>query len=69
MSSIHDADQETGVFAVTFSVKEHPGTEIETVKVKDWNVDKRGLEERAVVAAAGESPYTHVETKSIERLE
>ena len=52
---------------VQFAVEEHPDTETEVVTVKDGD---RGAtpRERAVVAAADNSLYTHIETVAIQEV-
>ena len=55
-------------YAVQFAVEEHPDTECEVVTVEDGDVGGATPRERAVVAAAGDSPYTHVETVAIREV-
>ena len=55
-------------YEVQFAVKEHPDTEIEVVTVEDGDVDGATPREQAVVAAASDSPYTHVETVAIREV-
>lgn len=54
---------------VQFAVEEHPDTEREVVTVEDGIIDGASPRERAIVAAAGNSPYTHVETLAIQEME
>lgn len=56
-------------YEVRFKVKEHPDPEMETVAVEDGTVDGATPEQRAVVAAADSSPYSHVETLAIQEVE
>jgi hypothetical protein len=53
-------------FEVQFAVEEHPDTEREVVTVENGIADGASPRERAVVAAAGNSSYTHVETLAIQ---
>jgi hypothetical protein len=55
-------------FKVRFAVDEHPDTESEVVTVKDGIIGGASPRERAVVAAAGDSPYTHVETLAVQEV-
>ena len=55
-------------YEVRFAVEEHPDTESEVVTVEDGDRDGGTPRERAVVAAAGDSPYTHVETVAIREI-
>ena len=55
-------------YEVQFAVEEHPDTECEVVTVEDGDRDGATPRERAVVAAAGDSPYTHVETVAIREV-
>ena len=55
-------------YEVQFAVEEHLDTECEVVTVKDGNVDGATPRERAVVAAADNSPYTHIETVAIQEV-
>lgn len=56
-------------FEVRFAVKEHPDTEREVVTVENGVIGGATPRERAVVAAAGNSPCTHVETLAIKEVE
>ena len=56
-------------YEVQFAVEEHPDTECEVVTVEDGDVDGATSREWAVVAAAGDSLYTHVETVAIRVVE
>lgn len=56
-------------YEVKFAVKEHPDPEIETVTVETDIVDGGTPKERAVLAAAEKSPYSHAETLSIQEME
>lgn len=55
-------------FKVQFAVEEHPDTEREVVTVEDGIIGGASPSERAVVAAAGNSPYSHVETVAMEEV-
>jgi hypothetical protein len=55
-------------FEVRFAVEEHPDTEREVVTVKASIIGGASPRERAVVAAAGNSPYTHVETLAVQEM-
>ena len=55
-------------FEVQFAVEEHPDTECEVVTIKDGNIGGATPQERAVVAAAGDSPFTHAETVAIREV-
>ena len=55
-------------YEVQFTVEEHPDTECEITTVKDADVGGAIPPEQAVVAAAGDSPYTHVETVAIREV-
>lgn len=59
------SNRDEKTYDVGFTVGEHPDTEYETVTVEDGVVDGAGPEERAIVAAAEQSPYSHVETVTI----
>ena len=56
-------------FEVRFAVEEHPDTEREVVTVENGVLGGATPRERAVVKAAGDSPYTHVETLAIQEVE
>jgi hypothetical protein len=55
-------------FEVQFAVEEHPGTEREVVTVEAGIIGGASPRERAVVAAAGDSRYTHVETLAVQEV-
>lgn len=63
------SNQNEQTYNVEFEVEEHPDTENETVSVKDSIIDKADPKERAVVAAAEKSQYTHIETVAIRKQE
>jgi hypothetical protein len=56
-------------YEVRFAVEEHPDTECEVVTVENGIIGGASPRERAVVAAAGNSPYSHVETLSIQEVD
>jgi hypothetical protein len=56
-------------FEVRFAVEEHPDTEREVVTVKAGIIGGASPKERAVVAAAGDSSYTHAETLAIQEVD
>ena len=56
-------------FEVQFAVEEHPDTEREVVTVEGGVIGGASPRERAVVAAAGSSSYTHIETLAIEEVD
>jgi hypothetical protein len=56
-------------FEVQFAVEEHPDPEREVVIVEDGIIGGASPRERAVVAAAGNSLYTHVETLAIQEVD
>ena len=56
------------MYEVQFAVEEHPDIECEAVTVEDGVVGGVTPRERAVVAAAGDSPFTHVETVAIREV-
>lgn len=56
-------------FEVQFVVEEHPDTEREVVTVEDGTISGASPRERAIVAAAGSSPYSHVETVAIQEMD
>jgi hypothetical protein len=55
-------------YEVRFAVDEHPDTEQEVVTVGESVIRGADPEQRAVVAAASNSPYTHVETLAIQEV-
>ena len=55
-------------YEVRFAVEEHPDTESEVVTVEDGDRGGATPRERAVVAAADNSPYTHIETVAIQEV-
>lgn len=56
-------------FEVQFAVEEHPDTEREVVAVEDGIIGGATPRERAVVKAAGNSPYSHAETLAIQEVD
>jgi hypothetical protein len=56
-------------YEVRFAVDEHPDPETETVTVEADIVDEGTPKERAVLAAAEKSPYSHAETLAIQEME
>jgi hypothetical protein len=56
-------------FEVRFAVEEHPDIECEVVTVENGIIGGGTPRERAVVAAAGNSPCSHVETLAIQEVD
>jgi hypothetical protein len=56
-------------FQVKFEVAEFPSSTTEIVIVTDGIVDGASAEERAVVAAAEMSPFSHTETLAVQEVE